>query len=296
MRSFNLNANLRKRSTDFELSFFLPFFTGTENTSLDSYGFGISETLQESLTALYALTFITALLGNILLIYIIRQRRPLTPMSILIVNMAASDLLTALFTMPYSAAFLYVQTHWFGGIAGKITCKLLHVVIGSTIASSIFTLLAISAERHIAVVKPLWYPAFTRRPFCYQFQYGFCLSYSCAHFSSFMCRPTSMDLIAMQTGKPFLTMRIWVREYSIPQLLLSFTFYLFLPLLSRRWSLWGSWKTRKYLFVHFAIPQERRTLKNEIATSCGCFWPSLYFLQFVGFLFISLDEKTDLPL
>lgn len=70
MRSFNLNANLRKRSTDFELSFFLPFFTGTENTSLDSYGFGISETLQESLTALYALTFITALLGNILLIYI----------------------------------------------------------------------------------------------------------------------------------------------------------------------------------------------------------------------------------
>ena len=164
MRSFNLNANLRKRSTDFELSFFLPFFTGTENTSLDSYGFGISETLQESLTALYALTFITALLGNILLIYIIRQRRPLTPMSILIVNMAASDLLTALFTMPYSTAFLYVQTHWFGGIAGKITCKLLHFVIGSTIASSIFALLAISGERYIAVVKPLWYPAFTRRP------------------------------------------------------------------------------------------------------------------------------------
>lgn len=164
MRSFNLNANLRKRSTDFELSFFLPFFTGTENTSLDSYGFGISETLQESLTALYALTFITALLGNILLIYIIRQRRPLTPMSILIVNMAASDLLTALFTMPYSTAFLYVQTHWFGGIAGKITCKLLHFFIGSTIASSIFALLAISGERYIAVVKPLWYPAFTRKP------------------------------------------------------------------------------------------------------------------------------------
>ena len=91
-----------------------------------------------------------------------------------------------------------------------------------------------------------------------------------------MCRPTSMDLIAMQTGKPFLTMRIWVREYSIPQLLLRFIFYLFLSLLSRRRSLRGSWKTRKYLFVHFTIPQERRTLKNEIATSCGCFWPSLY--------------------
>ena len=85
-------------------------------------------------------------------------------MSILIVNMAASDLLTALFTMPYSVAFLYVQTHWFGGIAGKITCKLLHFVIGATIASSIFALLAISGERYIAVVKPLWYPAFTRRP------------------------------------------------------------------------------------------------------------------------------------
>ena len=148
------------------MSYYVACFIGSRNVPLDWYGFGESATLQVSLTAVYCATFITALLGNILLIQIIRQRHPLTPVSILIVNMAASDLLTAVFAMPYSVGYLYVQTRWFGGIAGTITCKLLHFVIGTTIAASIFALLAISVERYIAVVKPVLYPTFTKRPIC----------------------------------------------------------------------------------------------------------------------------------
>lgn len=113
---------------------------------------------------MYSVTFITALLGNILLIHIIRLHRPFNSVSILIANMAASDLLTALFAMPYSAAYLYVQHGWFGGIMGSISCKLVNFVIGTTIAVSIFALLTISVERYIAVVKPLSYPTFIKRP------------------------------------------------------------------------------------------------------------------------------------
>ena len=113
---------------------------------------------------MYSVTFITALLGNILLIHIIRLHRPLNSVSILIANMAASDLLTALFAMPYSASYLYIQHGWFGGIMGSISCKLVNFVIGTTIAVSIFALLTISVERYIAVVKPLSYQTFIKRP------------------------------------------------------------------------------------------------------------------------------------
>ena len=66
--------------------------------------------------------------------------------------------------------------------------------------------LAISGERYLAVVKPLWYPTFsTRRPILLSFSIW--LS-SVLVISSFMCRSTSMDLIVMNNGKPFLTVRI----------------------------------------------------------------------------------------
>lgn len=142
-------------------------YTGSQNSShssLDWYGFDVDSELQASLTAMYSVTFTTALLGNILLIHIIRLHRPLNSVSILIANMAASDLLTALFAMPYSTAYLYVQHGWFGGIMGSITCKLINFVIGTTIAVSIFALLTISVERYIAVVKPLSYSTFIKRP------------------------------------------------------------------------------------------------------------------------------------
>ncbi|XP_078359304.1 prolactin-releasing peptide receptor-like isoform X3 [Oculina patagonica] len=137
---------------------------GSQNSSHAWYGFDVGRTLQISLTAMYSITFITALLGNILLLHIIRLHRPFNSVSILISNMAASDLLTALFAMPYSTAYLYVQHRWFGGIMGVISCKIVNFVIGATIAVSVFTLLTISVERYIAVVKPLAYPTFIKRP------------------------------------------------------------------------------------------------------------------------------------
>ena len=113
---------------------------------------------------MYSLTFIIALFGNIILININRLRPPMNTVSILISNMAVSDFLTALFAMPLSVCYLYVQHRWFPGIAGTVTCKLFNFVIGTTIAVSIFALLTISVERYMAVVRPLLYPSFIKRP------------------------------------------------------------------------------------------------------------------------------------
>ena len=139
-------------------------FIESQNSSLGRNGLGLSGAFQTSIIATYCVTFIIALIGNILLIHITRERRPLNTVSVLIINMAASDLLAALFTMPYTVAFVYVQTRWFGGITGTISCKIVQFVIGSAIASSIFALLAISVERYVAVVKPILYPSFVKRP------------------------------------------------------------------------------------------------------------------------------------
>lgn len=139
-------------------------FIESQTSSLEQNGFGLSGAFQASIIAMYSVTFVIALFGNILLIHIIRERRPINAVSILIINMAASDLLAALFTMPYTVAYVYVQTRWFGGIAGAISCKIVQFVIGSAIASSIFALLAISVERYVAVVKPILYPSFVKRP------------------------------------------------------------------------------------------------------------------------------------
>ena len=128
------------------------------------YGYDVGEVLQISLTVVYSVTLITALLGNLILLRIIRLRRPPTTVSILLSSMAVSDLLTALFVMPYTICYLYVQQEWFPGVTGVITCKFINFVVGTTIAVSIFALLTISLERYMAVVRPMLYPSFIKRP------------------------------------------------------------------------------------------------------------------------------------
>ena len=72
----------------------------------------------------------------------------------LIANMAAADLLMTFSAMPYSVAYTYVASRWFGGIMGMITCKLLHFTIALSIAASILTLTVIALDRFFAVAYP----------------------------------------------------------------------------------------------------------------------------------------------
>ena len=72
----------------------------------------------------------------------------------LIANMAIADLLMAFSAMPYSAAYMYVKSRWFGGIMGMITCKILHFSVALSIAASVLTLVVIALDRFVAVVYP----------------------------------------------------------------------------------------------------------------------------------------------
>lgn len=66
--------------------------------------------------------------------------------------------------MPYTICYFYVQHEWFPGVTGVITCKFVNFVVGTTIAVSVFALLTISLERYMAVVRPMLYPSFIKRP------------------------------------------------------------------------------------------------------------------------------------
>ena len=85
---------------------------------------------QVTIIVVYSIMLLFSLSGNTIIIFIVFTRpfmRSVT--NCLIANMAAADLLMTFSAMPYSVAYTYVASRWFGGIMGMITCKLLHFAI-----------------------------------------------------------------------------------------------------------------------------------------------------------------------
>lgn len=103
----------------------------------------------------YSLMFLLSLNGNIMTIFIVLTKPYMRSVTnCLIANMAIADLLMTLSAMPYSAAYMYVKSRWFGGIMGMITCKILHFSVALSIAASVLTLVVIALDRFFAVVYP----------------------------------------------------------------------------------------------------------------------------------------------
>lgn len=108
------------------------------------------------MTSLYIVSFLVALIGNSLGIYIIWRRCGIRAAThLLIANLACSNLLIALVVMPTTVAFLYKEHRWMDGIAGTVTCKLTQYLFVLPIASSIFSILVVSVDRFFAVFYPL---------------------------------------------------------------------------------------------------------------------------------------------
>ena len=110
---------------------------------------------QVTIIVVYSIMLLFSLSGNTIIIFIVFTRpfmRSVT--NCLIANMAAADLLMTFSAMPYSVAYTYVASRWFGGIMGMITCKLLHFSIALSIAASILTLTVIALDRFFAVAYP----------------------------------------------------------------------------------------------------------------------------------------------
>ena len=70
-------------------------------------------TTKATMTVAYSIIFPAALLGNIIVIYLVYKlpsMRHLTNM--LLVNMCVANLLVTLFAMPYSVLYVFLQYHW----------------------------------------------------------------------------------------------------------------------------------------------------------------------------------------
>ena len=108
-------------------------------------------------TFAYCLLFVVSLAGNILIGIIVYKEKALrTPINILIVNMAISDLLYPIIRFPLLFVRLNTASRWLlSGPLGQAFCKLSCFVTDVSRAVSIQSLVLIAADRFVAVVFPL---------------------------------------------------------------------------------------------------------------------------------------------
>lgn len=114
-----------------------------------------STTHQIVVLLVYSLMFLLSLNGNVMTVFIVLAKPYMRSVTnCLIANMAIADLLMTFSAMPYSAAYTYVKSRWFGGIMGMITCKILQFSVALSVAASVLTLVVIALDRFFAVVYP----------------------------------------------------------------------------------------------------------------------------------------------
>ena len=91
--------------------------------------------------------------GNITVIYVIlAYQRMRTVTNYFIVNLACGDMLMAVLCIPFSFVANVLMQYWPFGAA---LCPVVSYAQGVSVFLSAFTLVAISVDRYIAVIKPL---------------------------------------------------------------------------------------------------------------------------------------------
>ena len=106
--------------------------------------------------ALYTLVVFTGLIGNCLVITVVRKTRTMhTTTNFLLVNLAVSDVITLLWC-PRTYSFLFYPIHPTGA-TGDYICRVFtgNAIIGVAIASSVLTLTILATERYHALMKPM---------------------------------------------------------------------------------------------------------------------------------------------
>ena len=110
-------------------------------------------------TFAFCLIFIVSLAGNTVIgIIVYKMKTMRKPINFLIVNMAMSDLLFAIFWIPREIQGLHINSWLIGGPLGQALCKLYNFLPRVSIAVSIQSLVLIAVDRFGAVVFPLRSP------------------------------------------------------------------------------------------------------------------------------------------
>ena len=109
------------------------------------------------LTVMYAMTMLAALLGNIIIIYIVWKRPTVQSLtSFMFVNMAVADLMVTVFMMPVSISDLNSDFKWMiPGLLGEITCRAIPFINHTTVMASVLCLTVMAIDRFYAFIFPL---------------------------------------------------------------------------------------------------------------------------------------------
>lgn len=133
----------------------------SENSTLDSELSCLTESPDTDLTKawktiIYCVIILVSLVGNTLVIIVVIRRKSMkTTTNFLIVNMAVSDLLFALFTTPPSIRNVYAgEDLLVRGIIAELVCKLVTFIQQVSIAVSILSLTSIAFDRFFAITLP----------------------------------------------------------------------------------------------------------------------------------------------
>ena len=117
--------------------------------------FSIPPNIQIGVTVFAVLIFVLALIGNIVVIYIVCTVHGMrSSTNTLIANMAIADLLMTI-DIPYILKFFYVDYKWFGTFMGTVLCKFFSSAQVGSIIASVLSLVAISLDRSFAILFPM---------------------------------------------------------------------------------------------------------------------------------------------
>ncbi|XP_050343916.1 RYamide receptor-like isoform X2 [Nymphalis io] len=102
---------------------------------------------------MYCTIFIVALIGNGLVCFVVQSSpRMKTVTNYFIMNLAIGDILMTIFCVPFSFVSMLVLRYWPFGI---VMCKIVNYSQAVSVLVSAYTLLAISIDRYMAIMRPL---------------------------------------------------------------------------------------------------------------------------------------------
>lgn len=126
-----------------------------DNSTLSSFyaeAEAIRATVRWVVPFFFGIIAISGFFGNLLVILVVLLNKNMhSTTNLLIVNLAAADLLFVIFCVPFTAID-YVTQHW---PFGKMWCRSVQYLIVVTAYSSIYTLVLMSIDRFLAVVHPI---------------------------------------------------------------------------------------------------------------------------------------------